>query len=228
MLLESATTGVGNSLNNTITGTAWGNTLSGGAGNDTLRGGYGRDTLIGGVGNDTYVLEDAADVIKDDAGIDLVISTVSQSLTKYASIENLALRGASAINGSGNILNNVIAGNDAANVLNGVGGNDVLYGGLGHDTLIGGAGSDSFVLNTALNASTNVDRISDFNVAADTIRLDNAVMAGLGLATGTLAAGKFWKSASGLAHDADDRIIYETDTGKLFYDANGKASGGAV
>ncbi len=228
VLLESATKGVGNSLNNVITGTAWANTLSGGAGNDTLRGGYGGDTLIGGIGNDTYVLEDKADVINDDAGIDIVISTVSQDLAKYASIENLALRGTSAINGAGNTLSNSIAGNDAANVIDGAGGNDVLYGGLGHDTLIGGAGSDSFVLNTALNSTTNVDRIADFNVAADTIRLDNAVMAGLGLATGALAAGKFWKSTSGLAHDADDRIIYETDTGKLFYDANGNASGGAV
>ncbi|MGO4837458.1 calcium-binding protein, partial [Rhizobiaceae sp. 2RAB30] len=75
---------------------------------------------------------------------------------------------------------------------------------------------------------TNVDTIVDFNVVADTIRLENAVMPGLGGATGTLAAGKFWKSISGLAHDRDDRIIYETDTGKLFYDANGNAAGGAV
>ncbi|MGO4842881.1 calcium-binding protein, partial [Rhizobiaceae sp. 2RAB30] len=68
----------------------------------------------------------------------------------------------------------------------------------------------------------------DFNVPQDTIRLDNAVMAGLGTTLGTLAAAKFWKSATGLAHDADDRIIYETDTGKLFYDSNGNAAGGAI
>ena len=27
---------------------------------------------------------------------------------------------------------------------------------------------------------------------------------------------------------AADRIVYETDTGKLFYDSNGNAAGGAV
>ncbi|MGO4839437.1 calcium-binding protein, partial [Rhizobiaceae sp. 2RAB30] len=94
--------------------------------------------------------------------------------------------------------------------------------------LTGGAGSDNFVFNTGLNAATNVDRIVDFNVPQDTIRLDNAVMAGLGTTLGILSAAKFWKSTSGTAHDADDRIIYETDTGKLFYDSNGKAAGGSV
>ena len=32
----------------------------------------------------------------------------------------------------------------------------------------------------------------------------------------------------GVAQDALDRIIYETDTGKLIYDSNGDAAGGAV
>jgi Ca2+-binding RTX toxin-like protein len=130
----------------------------------------------------------------------------------------MVLTGAAALYGTGNTLANSITGNGAANVLN---------GGLGNDLLAGGAGADIFVVSTAIGAM-NIDRITDFNVAADTIRLDNAVMAGLGVALGTLGAGKFWKSATGLAHDADDRIIYETDTGKLFYDSNGSAKGGAT
>lgn len=108
------------------------------------------------------------------------------------------------------------------------GGNDLLVGGTGKDTLTGGSGSDSFVFNTTLGPTTNVNRITDFNIAADTIRLDNAVMTGLGATFGTLSAAKFWKSASGIAHDCDDRIIYETDTGKLFYDSNGNSSGGSI
>jgi Ca2+-binding RTX toxin-like protein len=28
--------------------------------------------------------------------------------------------------------------------------------------------------------------------------------------------------------DADDRIIYDTDSGQLFYDSNGSATGGSV
>ncbi|BCH25178.1 hypothetical protein [Mesorhizobium sp. L-8-3] len=86
----------------------------------------------------------------------------------------------------------------------------------------------TIVFSTALNASTNVDTITDSNVAADTIRFDNAVTPGLGTTLGTLTQAKFWKSTTGLAHDADDRIIYETDTGKLFHDANGSAAGGAT
>jgi Ca2+-binding RTX toxin-like protein len=36
------------------------------------------------------------------------------------------------------------------------------------------------------------------------------------------------KNTTGLAADANDRIIYETDTGRLFYDSNGNAAGGSV
>ena len=57
------------------------------------------------------------------------------------------------------------------------------------------------------------------------IRLDNAVMAALGSA---MESGEFWKSTSGLAHDSNDRIIYETDTGWLNYDSNGTSAGGAT
>lgn len=71
----------------------------------------------------------------------------------------------------------------------------------------------------------NVDRIADFNVKQDTILLDNAVMSALGRA---LEAREFWKSTSGLAHDRNDRIIYETDTGWLNYDGDGSAARGAV
>jgi hypothetical protein len=53
-------------------------------------------------------------------------------------------------------------------------------------------------------------------------------MAGLGAAIGVLNPNLFWKSTIGLAHHANDRIIYETDTGWLRYDSNGTAAGGAV
>jgi Ca2+-binding RTX toxin-like protein len=99
---------------------------------------------------------------------------------------------------------------------------------LGEDILTGGAGNDTFFFNSALSASANVDRITDFSVPADTIRLENAIFTALGTTTGTLAAGMFWKSATGLAHDASDRISYEIDTGKLSYDTNGSAAGGSI
>ena len=67
-----------------------------------------------------------------------------------ANLQNLTLTGTDAANGTGNELNNVIAGNAAANRLRGLGGNDTLSGGAGNDTLEGGAGAD--LLNGGLGA----------------------------------------------------------------------------
>ncbi|MBA3043066.1 MAG: hypothetical protein FP819_25505 [Rhizobiaceae bacterium] len=74
---------------------------------------------------------------------------------------------------------------------------------------------------------TNVDTITDFSVADDTISLENSVFTTIG-AVGTLAASAFVRNTTGLAQDASDRIIYESDTGNLFYDSNGNAAGGSV
>ena len=145
-----AINGTGNALNNSITGNAAANLLKGGAGNDrlsggagadVLEGGAGADRLDGGLGNDTYVLNDK-DVVIEAAGggIDAIRSSFSYALG--ANLENLALTGARAINGTGNALNNSITGNAAANLLKGGAGNDRLSGGAGADVLEGGAGAD--------------------------------------------------------------------------------------
>jgi Ca2+-binding RTX toxin-like protein len=116
-------------------------------------------------------------------------------------------------------------GDGLANELRGQGGDDMLAGGAGNDILLGGIGSDQFVFNTALNAATNVDQITDFNVADDTIVLGSTIFTTI---MGTLTAAQFVANATGTAQDADDRIIYETDTGKLFYDSDGNLAGLAV
>ena len=76
-------------------------------------------------------------------------------------------------------------------------------------------------------AGGNVDTLADFSVAADTIRLENAVFTGLG-ATGMLAASAFSANAAGVAQDTGDRIVYDTTTGGLFYDADGTGLAAAV
>ncbi|WP_035367361.1 calcium-binding protein, partial [Dolichospermum circinale] len=132
----TAINGTGNTLNNIITGNTGNNTLNGGLGNDTLNGDLGNDTLIGGVGNDSYYVENTADTITElvGQGLDSVFSTAA-TYTLSANVENLTLQGTTAINGTGNTLNNNITGNTADNV---------LTGGAGADTLIGGAGNDSY------------------------------------------------------------------------------------
>jgi len=90
-LTGDAVEGYGNELNNTITGTVVNNVLDGGAG---------ADTMIGGQGNDTYFVDDAGDVIteKTDEGTDTVQSSISYTLSD--NVENLALTGDLAINGT--------------------------------------------------------------------------------------------------------------------------------
>ncbi len=208
----------------TATGNALNNVLTGNAGNNILDGGAGQDTLIGGAGNDTYYTNSGETFIElADEGIDHVFASVTHSL--FANIENLTLTGVWNTSALGNNLDNILTGNSGANRLDGGAGNDTLNGGLGNDTFLGGAGADCFVFNATLG-TTNVDTIVDFNVVEDMIHLENAIFTGL--ASGTLAASAFTANLSGLATSFTQRIIYETDTGKLFFDADGSGSRAAV
>ena len=215
------------------TGNLFANTLNGNGGANTLDGGGGADTMNGGLGNDTYIVDNVGDVVLETSilgGTDQVESTVT--FTLGSNVENLYLLGASAISGTGNGLGNTLVGNGAANVLNGLagddylqgeGGNDQLRGGLGNDGLQGGAGNDGFYFESAL-VIANVDAIVDFTAADDTIFLDDAVFTAL--AAGALAAGAFRLGTSAL--DADDRILYDSATGQIFYDSDGSGGGSSA
>ncbi|MFD1986914.1 calcium-binding protein [Mesorhizobium newzealandense] len=211
--------GTGNSIANVITGNSGVNILIGLGGNDTLDGKEGADTMQGGIGNDTYYVDNAGDHIVETIGqgIDNVQAYVSFNLTGQE-LENLQLRTSASINGTGNSIANVIGGNSGNNIINGLGGND---------TLSGAQGNDSFVFTTALDASTNVDTITDFSVVDDTIQVDNLIFAALG-GNGTLTADQFVANASGTADNTSQHIVYETDTGWLYYDSNGSTAGGST
>ncbi|HEY9690859.1 MAG TPA: putative Ig domain-containing protein, partial [Oculatellaceae cyanobacterium] len=148
----TAINGTGNDLNNTITGNSAANILTGGAGTDILNGGAGADTMIGGTGNDAYYVDNLADSISEKAneGTDIVDSTISFTLAN--NVENLTLQGTTAINGTGNDLNNTITGNSAANILTGGAGADILTGNAGADTLTGGTGNDNLYMGLNDNA----------------------------------------------------------------------------
>ncbi|WP_179197297.1 calcium-binding protein [Stenotrophomonas rhizophila] len=177
-------TGNGNGLDNVITGNAGGNTLGGWDGddllygldgNDSLFGGSGSDMLYGdtgndyhdggegidhmegGAGDDIYIVDDSADVVVEaiGAGKDQVQSSASYVLAD--SIENLFLTGNGVINGSGNSLDNYLAGNAEANIIHGQGGNDTIVGGAGNDTLVGGSGDDKYVFDTG----SGTDRVDN-------------------------------------------------------------------
>jgi Ca2+-binding RTX toxin-like protein len=211
-----------------LTGSSYADKLYGNAGANVLNGGAGADYLSGGAGDDTYVVDNVGDTVAEaQAGgnNDTVLASVSFTLGTY--VNNLTLTGTANLNATGNMFVNVLRGNAGRNTLNGQADADTLIGGLGNDVLTGGVGKDTFVFDTALSATANVDRITDFSVVDDVIHLDNAVFKAL-TTTGNLSSADFVKNTSGLARDANDHIVYETDTGKLFYDSNGSASGGSV
>jgi len=162
-----------------------GNTL-----NNTLTGSVGLDTLVGGAGNDTYVVQDTGDTVTElsNAGTDTVQSSVNYTLS--VNVEHLTLTGSDAINGTGNVLGNVLTGNTAVNTLSGDFGNDTLDGGTGADTLAGGVGNDTYVVddtgdltNESNSEGTDTVRSSVNYTLAD--HVENLVLTGTAALTGT-------------------------------------------
>lgn len=78
--------------------------------------------------------------------------------------------------------------------------------------------NDAFVFSSAL-AVGNADRINDFDVAGERFKLDDSVFSGL--ATGMLAASALAANLTGVATNALHRIVYETDSGKIYFYADG-------
>lgn len=223
----------GSNISQTMIGNAGANVLDGKSGNDLLIGGLGADTLIGGAGDDTasYALASAG-VLANLANASA--NTGEAKGDRFSSVENIIgsrhgdkLYGDNVANKlSGGTGNDSLSGGAGLDALKGDAGNDSLSGGLEADVLSGGSGKDAFVFSTALGPA-NVDRITDFSVADDTIYLENAIFTKLAVA-GVLGAAQFAANKSGLATDKLDRIIYETDTGKLLYDADGNGSAKAM
>jgi serralysin len=171
-------------------------------------------------GNDLYFVGVAGDVVNEanGGGTDTVRTSVSYTLAPGTHVEVLSTtsnEGLDPIDLTGNQFDQAITGNDGENV---------LRAGRGNDALNGQGGDDTFVFDTNLNASTNVDTITGFDSGDDTIELENAIFSGL--PAGTLNASAFVVAAT--AQQANDRIIYDSATGALYFDPDGTGAADQV
>lgn len=206
-----------------VNGTSGSDTLQGGAGNDTLNGLGGNDTLVASAGTDFYdggAGSDTLDVRATMTGVtvNFASGTISGGFSgTFANLERvLGSNGGDSLIGAG-----------GAQTLSSRMGDDTLAGGASVDTLWGGGGADTFVFREM--GTANADRISDFASGSDELHLDDAAFSAIG-AMGSFAASdaRFKANSSGTATDTNDRVVFNTSTGQLYYDADGSGSGAAA
>lgn len=193
----------------------WGNIYAG-EGNDRIAPGLSRETVLGDLGTDTLDFRKAGAVT-----VDFLDAAANKGLAKgdiYTGFE--------AILGSAKA--DVLLGDDVAMVFNGGagvdridgrGGNDTLNGGAGRDKLTGGLGNDVFVFAKPTEGG---DQISDFTSGSDKLQLSAKGFGG-GLVAGALDPARLAIGTTGQAVDRNDRFIFDTDDGKLWFDKDGSA-----
>ena len=239
---------IGSGFADGLTGNDGANRLSGEGGNDELFGNGGADTLLGGEGGDGLYGGTGADVLDGGAGFDFACynhatSGVRASLSAVTAFAVSSSAGEAAgdtfvsieaLSGSGYA--DVLSGNEGYNELFGHGGHDELFGlgggdwlvgGEGHDLLVGGAGSDGltggngtdiFRFDSALGAG-NVDTVNDFGFGGpDVLQLSRSVFAAFAN-QGSVDSWQFTTGAA--ASTASHRLIYNSATGAVSYDADG-------
>jgi Ca2+-binding RTX toxin-like protein len=171
---------------------------------------------FGGSRSDTFALKVISGHVVTGTGGDDVRGGTSRADSMSG------LGGNDVINAAGGA--DTILGGGGNDSISGGGGNDAIRGGAGVDTLTGGTGLDRFVYAEAPSR----DVIRDFVGGTDRLQLDNAVYT-VFESTGLVAAGNIQSglqsAISASSGDADDYIKFATNTGRLYYDADGSGSG---
>ena len=208
-LLTTTSTGATTGID--LTGNTGAQTIVGNAANNTISDGGGAaangDILKGLAGSDFYIVRNEGTLVQELVGqgaFDRVAVSKSFALAAGAEVESLrttSMHGTNAIDLTGNAFGQQIIGNAGAN------------------TLTGNGGADTFFFGSALGGG-NIDTITDYDVADDQFELVQTIFNGIA-ATGALDADAFVANTTGNAEDATDRIIYNSDTGGVFYDPDG-------
>jgi Ca2+-binding RTX toxin-like protein len=135
-------------------------------------------------------------------------------------------RGSDTLRGGGG--DDFLSGDGTATGFNLGSGNDRISGRGGNDFLEGGAGNDSFVFDVAPSDS-NADTVAAFVSGADRLELDDAAHANIGSRGRFMVNDDRFFAGDGATsgQDAEDRVVYDTSTGNLYYDADGSGSDGS-
>jgi Ca2+-binding RTX toxin-like protein len=216
----AADTLTGDTLANFLIGNSGNDTLLGLGGNDFLRGSGGNDSLDGGTGLDTVDFSDrtGAVVLTLNGATNATATIGGVEVDTIVNIENIT--GGSAAD--------TLTGDTLANSLVGNGGNDTLSGLGGNDTLTGSDGTDTFLFSTAPNTSTNRDTITDFISATDKLSFSRTAYGGFGTQT-ALTAAQFASGANlAAASNANQRFIYDTNSGILRFDSDGSGATASI
>ena len=119
---------------------------------NVIDGGLGADTMRGGIGNDTYIVDNAGDLVEENAnsGVDEV-RTSRASYTLTANVENLTGLGTVNQSLTGNALANLIDGGAGGDTMRGLGGNDTYFVDSGYDVVIEAAGGGTDTVNSSIS-----------------------------------------------------------------------------
>lgn len=170
----------------------------------------------------SYTAKDA-DGDTDSGTVTLAVADVAETSTSGTPTTPTSSLPITTNTLSGTSGSNSLTGTSGNDRIDGKGGDDKIWAKNGSDVLIGGTGKDTFTFDTK-PGSQNVDVILDFNVTDDTIRLNDTVFTKL--KWGNLSASSFVLGTKAL--DSDDRIIYDSNSGALSYDADGSGATAAI
>jgi Ca2+-binding RTX toxin-like protein len=170
----AAINGTGNALANRITGNAARNVIDGGGGTDVMDGAAGSDLYIIAAATD----HSAAEIVDTGTGLtevdELRFTATSGTLTVHAGdvgLEQVVIgtgvaaaavttaKTAVHVNASAAVKGLILGGNDGDNSIVGTAFDDRFQARLGNDSITGGGGKDSILFDTALNGTSNVDRL---------------------------------------------------------------------